>query len=144
MANLSQASEATLAKKLADMLAAPSMVYPNPVDTEIERRQLETLEDRDNFFVLKSAVGKTPEDLENVLKKLNHGATITKLRLQPVPGWSEDDPVFEFQGFSESVRKYLPQVNYFGTMLRFVKVGRLWDMWYVTRILVQDCGFGQK
>ena len=56
MANLSQASEATLAKKVADMLAAPSMVYPNPVDTEIERRQFKTLEDRDNFFVLKSAV----------------------------------------------------------------------------------------
>ena len=80
-----------MAKKLADMLAAPAMVYPNPVDTEIERRQLETLEDRDNFFVLKSAVGKTPEDLENVFKKLKHGATITKLRLQPVPGWSEDE-----------------------------------------------------
>ena len=121
MANLSQASEATLAKKLADMLAAPSMIYPNPVDTEIERRQLETLEDRDNFFVLKSAVGKTPEDLENVLKKLRHGATITKLRLQPVPGWSEDDPVFDFQGFSELVRKYLPQVNYFGAMHMLVK-----------------------
>lgn len=51
MVNLSQVLEGTLAKKLADMLADPAMVYPDPVVTEMERCQLVFLEDRDNFFV---------------------------------------------------------------------------------------------
>ncbi|CAJ1353650.1 unnamed protein product [Effrenium voratum] len=121
MADLSRASEATLAKKLSEMLAGSVMVYPNPVETEIEKRKVAFLEDRENFFILKSAVGKTPADFEKVLKKLKNAKTIRKLHLYPIPGWSEKDPVFDFTNFSELLRKYLPRVCYFGARHMLLK-----------------------
>ena len=124
MANLSKASEATLAKKLSEMLEGPTLSFPNPLYQEIEKRNLATLEDRDNFFVLKSAVGQTPADFEKVLKKVKNAATITKLRLHPIEAGSEDDedgPVFDFTNFSKLLCKYLPHVEYFGAMGMSVK-----------------------
>lgn len=88
------------------------MVYPNPVETEIQKRGHEFIEDSNNLFVLTSAAGRNPTNFENsILKKLKHAKSITKMYLYPVPGWDEKDPVFDFTNFTKLVCKYLPQVT---------------------------------
>ena len=110
--SMSKATNAKLATELARMLAGATMVHPNPVETEIEKRNHEFIEDADNLFVLKSAAGRSAAHFENsVLKKLQHAQSITKIYLYPVPGWDEEDPVFDFTGFSQLVGKYMPMVT---------------------------------
>ena len=110
--SMSKATDAKLATELAQMLACGVKTYPNPVETEIEKRKHAFIEDKHTLFVLRSAAGKSPAHFENsVLKKLQHAGSITQMYLYPVPGWSEKDPVFDCKNFCQLVRKYLPQVT---------------------------------
>jgi len=103
-----------LADNLHAMLHAPSITYPNPVDTELQARKLLFTESAGVLFVLQSAAGRTPEVFENeVLKKLVHGTTIASVYLYPVPGWSESDPIFDFAGFSALMARYVPNMCIF-------------------------------
>ena len=108
----SKSSDAKLATKLAGMLAGGTMIYPNPVETEIEKHKHVFIEDKDNLFVLRSAAGRSATELENsVLKKLQHAQSIRKMYLYPVPGSDDREPAFDFANFCKLVSKYLPKVS---------------------------------
>ncbi|CAJ1429930.1 unnamed protein product [Effrenium voratum] len=101
-ADRSNATDAALADELHEMLKG-SMCFPNPVETEIEKRGKLFLESKSTLFILSSAAGQTPATFEKVLKQLKHSQSIENLHLYPVPFWDESDPHFDFSQFSEQM-----------------------------------------
>lgn len=141
MANVDvgKATNAQLATGLAQMLSGGMMVYPNPVETEIEKRGHEFIEDSNNLFVLASAAGRTPANFENsILKKLKHAKSITKIYLYPVPGWDEKDPVFDFTNFTKLVGKYLPEVTELTVQHMLVKNFELKNWLQIRKLVLID------
>jgi len=101
-----------LADGLQQMLNSSFMVFPNPVDTELRRRDKLYIENKTALFILKSDAGETPLRFETeVLANLKHAATITEFYMHAPGGWVET-PLFDFEGFAEACAKYLPKLTY--------------------------------